>query len=239
VHSGSTAIERPFAQSLGGAAPAAGTPRASGSRRLARGLAAQRGPFRARALARRGAAGRCRTPLRGARRLTRKRLFPHGATAFLFQRAAGGARPPRCGSPATACGAGRRLGAVSGFVRGRRAWRRQLHARAPRLGQPDGNGLLRRPCTVLSLTHVMNLFAYEWTGLRRWRPAGTLGGARTLQRFSFRHYDLPRGTGATPVPTIGGCRRTERVADSASSASAVAPCRGFDDPAADARRSTS
>src|SRR5262249_58048777 len=46
-----------------------------------------------------------------------------------------------------------------------RLGRRQLHAGAARLGEPDGNRLLRRAGSVLTLSDVLDLFADELAGL--------------------------------------------------------------------------
>src|SRR2546422_6376001 len=65
---------------------------------------------------------------------------------------------------ASACDiADRALARLGG--RGARLGRRQLHAGSARLGQPDGDRLLRRAGSVLPLSDVLDLFADELTGL--------------------------------------------------------------------------
>src|SRR2546422_9171893 len=65
---------------------------------------------------------------------------------------------------ASACDiADRALARLGG--RAARLGRRQLHAGSARLGQPDGDRLLRRAGSVLTLSHVLDLFADELAGL--------------------------------------------------------------------------
>ena len=49
--------------------------------------------------------------------------------------------------------------------------RREFHAGAARLGEPDGDGLLRGARAVLALAHVVNLLAHELSRLRGRRLA--------------------------------------------------------------------
>src|SRR5262245_7212597 len=68
--------------------------------------------------------------------------------------------------------------------------RPQPHAGAPRLREPDRDGLPRRARAVLAPAHVMHLFPHELTGLGRGRLALTLVPPGPLHRSLFRHRIL-------------------------------------------------
>ena len=80
--------------------------------------------------------------------------------------------------------------------------RRQFHARAPRLGQPDCDSLLRRPRAMLSLANMLDLFTNEFARLKREQQASTIlpdsrqkirlqGHVRlSLQQFGIRHCEV-------------------------------------------------
>src|SRR5258708_14944094 len=65
--------------------------------------------------------------------------------------------------------------------------RRQLHAGAARLRQPDGDGLLRRSRAVLAFTDVVELLWYEFTGLSGRGLAFPLVLSGLPDWFLFRH----------------------------------------------------
>ena len=65
--------------------------------------------------------------------------------------------------------------------------RRQIDARPPSLGQPDGDGLLGRSRPVLAFADVLDLLADELAGLRRGRLALPFILAGPFNRFLFRH----------------------------------------------------
>lgn len=99
--------------------------------------------------------------------------------------------------------------ALAGSLRIR--WR-QLHSRATRLGQSDRNGLLGRPRAVLSLAHMMDLFAYEFACLDGRRFALGLVFARSSQSFLFWHLPSPWNDGfnkkwGNSYAIVGGRRR--------------------------------
>src|SRR5215469_1551570 len=63
--------------------------------------------------------------------------------------------------------------------------RRQFHARAPRLGQPDCDSLLRRPRAMLSLANMLDLFTNEFARPKREQQAGMIlpdAARNSLQR---------------------------------------------------------
>jgi hypothetical protein len=67
----------------------------------------------------------------------------------------------------SALGIARRL--LSNLLRGCRLWGRwQLDPSTSGLGESDGNGLLGGARAVLSCADVLNFFANELAGLRRW-----------------------------------------------------------------------
>ena len=89
---------------------------------------------------------------------------------FALQSGSGSAEAPGGGLAAGRCtlttfvvmlwrGAGPGRGAS--FAR-----RRQFHAGPPRLGQADGDGLLRRTCAVFALPDVVHFLPDEFTSLR-------------------------------------------------------------------------
>src|SRR3954447_18473612 len=88
-------------------------------------------------------------------------------------------------------------------------WRpRQTDAGAPRLGQADGDRLLRRPRTMLAFAHVMDLFPNELTSLGAACFPGALISAGTFHRFFFRHWLLRSGPlDATSVPRVDAARQ--------------------------------
>src|SRR5262249_15759088 len=65
--------------------------------------------------------------------------------------------------------------------------RPQLHSRPARLGQADGDGLLRGACAVLALAYVLHLLAHQLTRLRARGSAPEFLPPRALDRLSFRH----------------------------------------------------
>src|SRR5207253_2610226 len=93
------------------------------------------------------------------------------------------------------------------------ARRAQLHPRAPRFREPDGDGLLGGPRPVLALADVVHLLAHELARLRGWRLAfpGVLVGP--LQRLLFGHdgcllregCDLPADLAWTAPSNSGLC----------------------------------
>ncbi len=92
---------------------------------------------------------------------------------------------------------------------------RQLHAGAPRLGQPDRDRLLGRPRAMLALADVVDLLAHELArlGARRFAfagvPAGALNGSLFRHVRSFRTAPAARPWRA-PAPGVAqprGCRR--------------------------------
>src|SRR5262249_28913758 len=119
----------------------------------------------------------------------------------------------RCRRPALAlqcaeCGAGtfwrypplashlpldiRSLGAAAGFLgHCSLLGRGQVHPRLAGFRKPDGDDLLRRSSTVLTLANVMKLLANELTGLRSRRLAFALGLFGFFQRFFFWHGISP------------------------------------------------
>src|SRR3569623_3490709 len=68
--------------------------------------------------------------------------------------------------------------------------RRQLHSRAPGFGEPNRNRLFRAPRAVLSLPHVLDLFANEFASLCGRRLSFARVPARPLDSLLFRHRDL-------------------------------------------------
>ena len=116
---------------------------------------------RARRAPRRRTPRRRRASSRDQLRVSRECLPRRDASLFLLQLPSHRARAPRRRSSLST------LGAVSccrtAFGRRFRAGRRprQFHARAARLRQADGNGLLRRTRSVLSFADVMDFLAHE------------------------------------------------------------------------------
>ena len=68
---------------------------------------------------------------------------------------------------------------------------REFYSGAPRLGQSDRNRLLGRPRAMLSLAHMMNLFAHQFACLHGRRFAFGLVFARPSESFLFRHLPYP------------------------------------------------
>src|SRR5438128_11539329 len=115
--------------------------------------------------------------------------------SFAFEHA--GNRPRsrrRCParSPTTTCG-GRQLGAASCFFRHFALLRRrQLHARTPRLREPDGDRLLGRSCAMFALADMMYFFADKFARLRGRRFAFPLSLVRAFYSFFLWHDTPPR-----------------------------------------------
>lgn len=89
--------------------------------------------------------------------LTRKCLMRCRTCTFSFQRFVRRTRPHGIRSAA---------GRLWDFLPWRR---RQFDASPPRLRKPDSDHLLRRSRTMFALAHVLDLLAYKFTGLSRWR----------------------------------------------------------------------
>src|SRR5262249_29511192 len=70
----------------------------------------------------------------------------------------------------------------------------ELHARTPRLRQPDRDRLPRALGAVLALANVAHLLAHELACLRRRRFARALVPPRTLDGSLLRHVHLPAVT---------------------------------------------
>src|SRR5262245_49085916 len=136
------------------------------SRGLLRRRAPLRCPLRADRLPRRGRALRSAALARGRLRVSREGASRRRAMALALECAAHGARPLRRRLLRTL--APLREVTLRLLLRPRRRplLRGQLHTGAPRLRQPDRNGLLRRSSAVFPFTHVLDLFAYEFASLR-------------------------------------------------------------------------
>src|SRR3954470_3556137 len=91
----------------------------------------------------------------------------------------------------------------------RARWRpRQTDAGAPRLGQADGDRLLRRPRTMLAFAHVMDFFPNELTSLGAGGFPGALIPAGTSHGFFFGHGLLRSSSvDATSVPAGDAARQ--------------------------------
>jgi len=68
----------------------------------------------------------------------------------------------------------------NGFRCGPLFWRSKPYSRPARLGQTNGDCLLRRARSMLSFAHMVNLFPHELTRLARWRLALPLRPARSF-----------------------------------------------------------
>jgi hypothetical protein len=146
----------------------------------------------ARALRARRLAGRRRTGGRAAApggrvRLPAQRPPCRRAASFAAKSALDGARA-RARRFATGLSAFGKIALRLG-ARARRCpfARAQLHARAARLRQADGDRLLRRARAVFSFTNVAHLFAHELSSLRRGRTPPRCIATRALDRSAFRH----------------------------------------------------
>src|ERR671931_891893 len=88
----------------------------------------------------------------------------------------------------------------------------QLYSRAPRLGEPNGDGLLRRSRTVLPFANVVHLLAHELACLRRRRFPFPRIFMRPFDRFAVRHDSLPSWSWAhlrrRPCPASPHGRKT-------------------------------
>src|SRR5262245_51616981 len=171
--------------------------------RHACGLRASRGTAlarRARGLARQGGAGRRRTAFTfqdGSRRARTR------CRARLSRRAA-----CQLASGLAACRPGR----------GARLRGRELHAGAPRLGQPDRDRLLGRLRAVLAFPDVLDLLAHELARLRAGRFSLARVLPRTLHDLLLWHGVLPVGVSAVMLEVLdralvllGGGARLERT----------------------------
>lgn len=111
-----------------------------------------------------------------------------GAVGLPLERARGGPRSRRRRLPAALCPALAQV-APGLLLRGPlpTRGRRERHARAARLGQPDRDGLLGRPRPVFALPHVVDLLTHELAGL----GAGSLAFLAILfgplERFLLWH----------------------------------------------------
>jgi hypothetical protein len=65
--------------------------------------------------------------------------------------------------------------------------RRQINASPPCLGQPNGNGLLRRTCAVLAPPNLVDFLAHKLASLDRSCLSRALVLARTFNCSSLRH----------------------------------------------------
>ncbi|MDF3071387.1 MAG: hypothetical protein K0R38_6988 [Polyangiaceae bacterium] len=83
---------------------------------------------------------------------------------LFFQRALGGAGAARARLPTGACAL---LGGLAPDLLTRGRGRLRVDARASRLGEADGDGLLGVAGAVFALANMMHLFADELTGLCR------------------------------------------------------------------------
>jgi hypothetical protein len=140
---------------------------------------------------------------RGCARLFGKRCMRRRGMSFFFQRRQCRARPlgGRAFRRAATC-----LGRIarSLFTRALRSGpalrRRQFHPRAPRLREPDGDRLLRRPGAMFAFANMVHLLANELSGLR----AGSLSFTRVLSRSIdgsfFRHDAHSRAIAGPACP---------------------------------------
>jgi hypothetical protein len=138
-------------------------------------------------------------------RLAAQRSSRRGAMTLTPQGLPCRARPPRRLLPVARAGFQCGLRAALGR-RARVARRLQFHAGTPGLGQTDRNRLFRILRAVLAFTDVMDLFAYEFTRLRRFRFAGALVPPRAPQRFLLRHKASLLTANATSPPLWLGVR---------------------------------
>jgi hypothetical protein len=69
-------------------------------------------------------------------------------------------------------------------------WRRQLHSGPPRLGQTNGDRLLRRSGAVFAFSNVFHFFAHKLARLSGRRFAFTLVFARTSNWFFLWHNKM-------------------------------------------------
>jgi hypothetical protein len=110
---------------------------------------------------------RMSAPSRGSPCLARKRGLRSARSAFFLQGILSGARTPwrDCSTSRTSL----RQVSLRLFPHAIRRTaclgRRQLYASAACFRQSDCNRLLRRPCPMLSLAHMMHLFAYKFSRL--------------------------------------------------------------------------
>ncbi len=128
-------------------------------------------------------------------RLPRQRALRCAGRAFAFQ-CAGGGRRALGGLGAALMSLGLVLAGLfpGGLGCGRLG--RHLDAGAPGLRQADRDGLLGRPHAVLAFTHVFDLFADEFAGLRGRRLALFLVALRASEGFAFGHDHLHRSAGS-------------------------------------------
>src|SRR4051812_11689636 len=111
-------------------------------------------------------AGGGTAPHRDVVRVLADRLAARGGSAFALQRAAHRARAPRRSrTPPSALAALLVTLGLSPRLRRARLGRRHVDARTAGFGQPDGDRLLRRACSVLALANVIELLANELAGL--------------------------------------------------------------------------
>lgn len=156
-------------------------------------------------LSRRCAAGRRRSPLRGAFGLAGQSPPRCRTSSFAPQCPADRARPPgRRPSRPPSSSASRVLGATLrlGFCARRRRW--EFHAGASGFREADGNRLLCRSRAVFPSADVTDLLPDERACLGRRRSSGTFGLASAFQRGLLSHRNPPepkprRNTDATNV----------------------------------------
>jgi len=143
---------------------------------------------RARCFLRGSRARPCRASPRHPFRMSRQRLLRCCPAAFALQRAF-----------RRACAFSRRLFAAPGAPLGKitlrltfcsffaALWRRQLYSSPPRLGETNGDGLLRRSGAVFAFPNVFHFFAHKLARLSRRRFAFALVFARAFDCFFFCH----------------------------------------------------
>ncbi len=134
------------------------------------------------------------SPARRRLRLGGQRLRRSGGRAFPAKRLSRGPAPlgsglaprrramtervsARCASPCLARGL---------TPRGRR----QIYARTPGLGQPNGDRLLARACSVLACADMLHLLADELASLSGWRLPLLLVPTCSLQSLPVWHVQL-------------------------------------------------
>jgi hypothetical protein len=101
------------------------------------------------------------------------------------------------------------FGAASGLAgHGSLARRRQFYSGPSRLGQSDGDGLLRGAGTVLAFANMVNLFPDKFSGLSAGRLSFRGIFAGTFNCFSFRHIELLSSAVSRFFPLNSTLRRT-------------------------------
>jgi len=81
---------------------------------------------------------------------------------------------------------------LTGVLLGLSSYRRsKINPRAPRFGEADGNGLLRRPRSMLTPADLADLLAYEFARLCRRRLTLAFVFSRLLDCSLLRHHRPP------------------------------------------------